>query len=236
MIDGGASVRALAQVRAAYDVARRAFAACYRPNHKPFICHLVGTAGALAVWGQRPDVIAAGMLHSAYLFWDFGDGAREASGAKRRFVKRRVGAEVDALIAKYTEYDWSGPLERYVTAVRNGTCDRDVMLIKLADLCDECVDAGPRFSPSKPLEFGLPHNADARELAADLAGTLAGSAARSHLAVVLETCCRATPPASLVTSDRSFHQITMNVTGKSRPHIRLRLRRIAAAFGRKRAA
>jgi len=236
MIDAGATNAALAQTRTAYDLARHLFAGCYRPNHKPFICHLVGTAGALALWGQPVEVVAAGLLHSAYLFRDFGDGTPGVVGVKRRTVKRLLGAEVDALIAKYTEQKWVGTIDQLATAVRDSTCDARIALLKLADLCDECVDAGPQFSPAKPLEFGLPHNADARERAADLAGALAGPKARSHFAVLLETSCRAAAPAPLVTRDRSFHEIA---AGGSRPpqhSIRLRLRRLADAFGRKRAA
>jgi hypothetical protein len=232
MIDAGASHEALAQVRAAYDLARQLFAGCYRPSHKPFVCHLVGTAGALALWGQRPEMIAAGLLHSAYLFRDFGDGAQGAGGMKRRIVRHRVGAEVDRLVATYTEQNWKASLATFAAATRNGACDRDVMLLKLADLCDDCCDAGPHYAPQKALAFGLPHDADARELAADLAGQLAGPAARSHFAVVLETSARATAPAPLVTRDRSFHEIGGAEPRQRRLRIRLRLPRL----GGKRAA
>lgn len=236
MIDAGASEAALAKTRMAYDLARHLFAGCYRPSHKPFVCHLVGTAGALALWGQPVEVIAAGLLHSAYLFRDFGDGSPEAGGVKRRTVRRLLGADVDALIAKYTEQSWPGTVDQLAAAVRDDRCDPRVALIKLADVCDDCVDAGAQFSPAKPLEFGLPHNADARERAADLAGALAGPKARSHLAVLLETSCRAAAPAPLVTRDRSFHEIAAGSNRPPQHHIRLRLRRLADAFGRKRAA
>jgi hypothetical protein len=236
MIDGGASEASLRQVRASYDLARRLFVGCFRPSHKPFICHLLGTAGALAIWKQRPELIAAGLLHSAYLFGDFRDGTRGASPAKRRLVKKHVGADAEALVARYTEQIWDGTLDDRLAAARRGACDRDVWLLKLADLCDECADAGPLFSPQKRLEFRLPHDAAAREQAAELAGVLAGPAARSHFAVVLETSCRAAVPAALTTTDRAFHRYVASAEGRERPHIRLRLRRFAAILGRKRAA
>jgi hypothetical protein len=236
MIAVGASEVALTQVRAAYDLARRLFVGCYRPSHKPFICHLVGAAGALATWKQRPDLIAAGLLHSAYMFGDFREGTRGVTSAKRRFVKKHVGAGAEALVAKYSEHSWNQSLDECLAAARNGTCDSDALLLKLADLCDECLDSGPLFSPVKPLEYNLPHDAAAREMAAELAGVLAGPAARSHLAVVLETSCRTAVPAALVTADRSFHRFVAAADDLARPRIRLRLRRFAAALGRKRAA
>ena len=60
LLDRGFEEPSLGQVRAAYELARRLFAGCYRPSHKPFVCHLVGTAGALAIWGQPADVVTAG--------------------------------------------------------------------------------------------------------------------------------------------------------------------------------
>src|SRR5262249_32631574 len=63
MMEGGADEKSLAQVRAAYDLARRFFAGYHRPSHKPFLCHLVGTAGALTQWRQASHVVVAGLLH-----------------------------------------------------------------------------------------------------------------------------------------------------------------------------
>jgi hypothetical protein len=235
MIDAGATNDALAMTRSAYDLARELFVGYYRPSHKPFICHLVGVAGALATWGQAPPVIVAGLLHSAYLFGSFADGTRGITGPRRKIVAGRVGAEAEALVAKYTQYDWTGSLDDCTNAVRTGVCEREVMLLKLADLCDECVDAGPHYSPVKPLEFGLPHNAEACASAAGLVGILANAQARKHFASVLEACRRFAAPAPLVTSDRSFHVV--NSAGEApRRRIRLRLRRLADAWGRKRAA
>jgi hypothetical protein len=235
MIDAGATDEALAMTRAAYDLAREVFAGFYRPSHKPFICHLVGTAGALATWGRPPHVICAGMLHSAYLFGTLGDGSRGMTAAKRKIVAGRVGAAAEALIAAYTEQSWTGPLDQFIEAVRLGSCAREVMLLKLADTCDDCLDAGPRFAPQKPLAFGLPDNPEACASAAALVGLLCGQHAKTHCASVLEASRRFTAPASLVTSDRSFHVVSP-AGDTPRRRIRLRLRRLADAWGRKRSA
>jgi hypothetical protein len=235
MIDAGAADEALAMTRAAYDLARELFAGCYRPSHKPFICHLVGTAGALAVWEQPPHAIAAGLLHSAYLFGNFGDGTRGVSDAKRKLVSSRIGARAEELIADYTQCPWSGSLDECVHAVRKGACQPDVTLLKLADLCDDCLDAGPHFSPVKPLEFGLPHDAKACASAAGLVGELVNARARRHFASVLDACRRFSAPAPLVTSDRSFHVVSP-VGESPRRRIGLRLRRLTDAWGRKRSA
>jgi hypothetical protein len=235
MIDAGATNEALAMTRAAYDLAREIFPGCYRPSHKPFICHLVGTAGALATWGEPPHVIGAGLLHSAYLFGNLGDGSRGMNAGKRKIVAGRVGVAAEALIAAYTEQSWSGPLDQFVEAVRTGACTREVMLLKLADTYDECIDAGPRFAPQKQLSFGLPDNAEACASASGLVAILCGQHAREQFAAVLEATRRFTAPAPLVTNDRSFHVVS-TAGEPPRRRIRLRLRRLADAWGRKRAA
>ena len=45
LITRGASEADLEQIRISYDTARILFGDCFRPNHKPFLCHLIGTAG-----------------------------------------------------------------------------------------------------------------------------------------------------------------------------------------------
>ena len=235
MIGAGASHEALTLVRAAYDLARQQFAGCYRPSHKPFICHLVGAAGALALWEQPPHVIAAGLLHSTYLFGNFGDGSRGITAAKRKVIAGRVGADAEALVATYAACDWAS-LDDCLRALRAGACPREVLLLKLADIADECCDAGAQYAPVKPLEFSLPHDARARQRAADLVGELAGPRARSQFAAILEDCASSAAPAPLLTADRSFHEIRTAASPSPRRRIRLRLRRLAETWGRKRAA
>ena len=74
LIEAGWSEHDLARARAAHDLSCELFAGCYRPSNKAFIAHLVGTASALAAWGEPPDTVLAGLLHSSYLYGDFGDG------------------------------------------------------------------------------------------------------------------------------------------------------------------
>jgi (p)ppGpp synthase/HD superfamily hydrolase len=71
MQDAEYSTQDLVLVDRAYRLAMQLFAGHYRPNNKPFIAHLVGTASILAAVHQPAFVVAAGLLHSAYwLGWD----------------------------------------------------------------------------------------------------------------------------------------------------------------------
>lgn len=236
LIAAGASEASLVQTRAAYDLARRLFVGAYRPSHKPFVCHLVGVAGALAEWEQGSDVIVAGLLHSAYLYGNFGDGTRGVTAAKRRVVRNRVGVAAEAYIEQYTKAAREQPLSRIVADLQAGSINRTVLLLKLADLCDECLDAGPRYSPAKPLEFGLPDDREARRTVLEILASLAGTDARDHLASVFAELDATTLPASLVTPDRSYHVLAPGVDELRRSRIRLRLRKFARGLTGKRAA
>ncbi len=79
----------LRQVQAAYALAMTIFAGHYRPNHKSFLAHLVGTASILAAHDADATIVAAGLLHSAYSHGEFGDGSRGMTAAKRRTVRAR---------------------------------------------------------------------------------------------------------------------------------------------------
>ena len=207
LIEQGASEADLALTRTAYDLARQLFSNCYRPSHKPFVAHLVGVAGALALWGEPIETVVAGMLHSAYLYGDYGDGQRGVTEMRRRKTRDRIGQRAEELICGYTSATWTMLLEQLRAEVTAGEIDRTIVVIKLADLCDDCCDAGPQFSTGKPLEFGLPGDRDSRQPVLDLLATLAGAAAKAHFARLLAENDAFIAPAVLQSPDRSFHVV-----------------------------
>ena len=56
----------LALVASGYELAMEICGASFRPNGKPFMCHLVGTASIVASWVAPVDEVVCGLLHSAY--------------------------------------------------------------------------------------------------------------------------------------------------------------------------
>src|SRR5262249_6068970 len=91
----------------AYELAMRLLAGCFRGSGKPFLAHAVGTASVLGSVRARVPVVSAGLLHAAYTLGEFGNGWRGASPAKRAEVRRAVGSEVEELVTRYTELEWS---------------------------------------------------------------------------------------------------------------------------------
>ncbi len=207
LIDLNATEANLALAREAYDLARQLFSTCYRPSHKPFVAHLIGVSGALALWGEPVESVVAGMLHSAYLYGDYGDGAQGATETRRRMTRGRVGEKAEQLVYDYTMAKWPRLPEKWLAEVASGHLDRTVVAIKLADLCDECCDAGPHYAKGKPLEFGLPGDRDARQQVLDLVGTLVGASAKAHFQRILSAGDGFLPPDVLCSTDRSFHVV-----------------------------
>jgi (p)ppGpp synthase/HD superfamily hydrolase len=127
----------LRRVRDAHALAKLLFSARYRGSGKPFLAHLVGTAGILAAHGADVGTVCAGLVHAAYLQGDFGLRGRRGAAARRR-VARAIGAEAEEIVWRYTTSSWEAP-----------GADPRVLLVRLANELEETLDLnllyeGPR--------------------------------------------------------------------------------------------
>jgi len=134
----------LALVRRAYDLAVRLFTAKYRGSGKPLLAHLVGTAGVLASLRAPAPLVAAGVLHAAYIFGDFGDARGGATAAKRDTLRKEAGADVEDIIARYDALRWdASSIEEIHASVRDlAPADRGVLLLRLANELEDHLDLG----------------------------------------------------------------------------------------------
>lgn len=122
-------------VAGAYTLALDLFTCLFQPPGKPFLDHLVGTASVLASLHAAAKLVAAGVLHAAYVEGDFGGIGAGLSKARRARVRRTVGVEVEAYVARYTTLEWS---TQTIPALRDDveTCapiDRAILLMRLAN-------------------------------------------------------------------------------------------------------
>lgn len=90
-----------------YDSALQVFAGRFRGSGKPFLAHLVGTASILATLQASVNVVAAALLHAAYIDGEYGTDHRGMTDAKRDLVRCIVGIETEELIAGYTALKWN---------------------------------------------------------------------------------------------------------------------------------
>lgn len=214
MLAAGWSEEDLTPIRAGYDVARQLFGQSYRPSHKPFVAHLIGTASALVRWEERPAIVLAGLLHSVYLYGDFGDGQRGASPHRREFLVKQFGFETEQLVFHYTN-NRGTQLEQIA--------DRDLRVLELADLLDELCDAGPAFATGKPLaELSRPN---ASEEIQEVARQTLHSACAEDFRAAFALLESARVPGALKSSDRSSSRVVPGITELRRSKTALRLQR-----------
>lgn len=129
----------------AYAIAIRLFAGIYLPSGKMFLDHLVGTASILASLHAPVEIVAAGLLHAAYFFGDFGSIQKGISKAKRAELRGVVGDEVEEYVAKYDRLLWTWENVQKVHANLSSdldAVDRQVLLIRLANELEHELDLG----------------------------------------------------------------------------------------------
>ncbi len=128
----------------AYKLAISLFTGYFRGNGKTFIAHLVGTASILTSLKAPVEVVAAGLLHAAYLQGDFGDVKKGISNKRREQIRLAVGPDIEEYIAKYTALPWN---EDHISAIAPtlntlNLGDRQVILMRLANELEDHLDGG----------------------------------------------------------------------------------------------
>jgi len=175
------------RIKAAHDFVSAHFAGWFRASGKPFIAHLIGTAGVLAALRARTPVIAAGLGHAIYAQGELPAASARSLRLMRARVRRALGDEVEALIARYDAFQWRAA-ELPALRGRLGAlspADREVVLMRLANELDDhwdlaalhcanadarrrAIDAGLRLSVDIARDLGQPELASRLERAFDL--------------------------------------------------------------------
>jgi (p)ppGpp synthase/HD superfamily hydrolase len=148
----GYSEADLATVARSYELSMALFPGTYRASGKPFLAHLVGTAGIIATLRARAPVVATGLLHAAYTHGEFGNGWLGVSNAKRARVRAAVGPEIEDLVARYTALRWAPatiPAIRARLDAMTGL-ERDVLLVRLANELEDHLDLGILYPGDVP--------------------------------------------------------------------------------------
>ena len=179
----------LTRIAMAYEIAATRCSAMYRPNGKPFVCHLVGTASILYSVGAPMTVVTAGLLHSVYKHGDFGRGAGRFRKKERTDLRRAVGDAVEDLVYRYTHFEWDhSRLDEMVDRLPSlSDRSRDVLLMRLADLLDDHVDLGRLYERSASKEAERRGRRDSYSRLARAAGYPELAAAMDRFSADMET-------------------------------------------------
>ena len=201
LLRNGYSGTDVRQIQLTYDVTMRLFTGIFVSSGKTFLEHSVGTAAVLGAFRAPIEVVAAGLLHAAYAYGDFGDGRRGIADRKRLYIRQAVGREVEEYVARYTILAWNIATSRAIRD-RIATLDdieRHVVLMRLANHVEHLLDLGHRHSdPTFYIERNDP-------IMADIANKLGYPALAAELMRVSQENISSTLPAELSShSDRVF--------------------------------
>ncbi len=140
----GYSEKEISYIRDIYEFGMQLFNNRFRGSGKYFLAHLVGTASILVSLRTSINVIAAGLLHAAYIYGEFGTGVTGITPEKQERVRYYLGSQTEELIARYTFLKWNRttiPLI-YRRINRLESVERDVLLIRLANELEDHLDVG----------------------------------------------------------------------------------------------
>jgi GT2 family glycosyltransferase len=146
----GYGAQPLRAIESACDLATLISDGLYRPDGRPFLNHVIGTASALAHFGLKADIVLAGLLHAAYSHRPPWMSTDEVS----RYLAS--GGQSDQIVRDLTG------VKALLTAADVGEDVRadQLTLAQAAALCVEAANeadlrlAGEYRACGRPLEFG----------------------------------------------------------------------------------
>ena len=226
----------LGLLRRGYDLALQLFADAYRTSRRPFVAHLVGTASTLLAWNQRPALVAAGLLHSAYMLGHFADGQREVTKARRALLIRALGTEAEHLVYDYTLTKNEDQLLQWCQAPDLTAKDRDLATLQLANLYDDCCDGEPLVAPTKHRTLELPWNPEARQAVLRLAQRAVGEVASAAMSQQFTELDSWKLPDCLRIEKRPSRRVIAGIAELRQPAMRRYINRIFQLVRKNRAA
>jgi uncharacterized protein DUF6817 len=140
----GCSSAELRLVRDAYALAMQLCTGLYTGSGKPTLAHEVGTASLALRHGGSLELVAAGLLHGAYIVGDFGHCRLQVTAAKRKTVRDVIGERAEALVYELKHLPWDA---QRIAAFADGASrlselERDVLRLKLLEELDHLLDYG----------------------------------------------------------------------------------------------
>jgi (p)ppGpp synthase/HD superfamily hydrolase len=201
----------VARIKAAHDFVARCFAGWFRASGKPFISHLIGTAGILGALRARTPVVVAGLSHAIFTQGELPAATARSPRLMRAQVRRELGDEAEDLVARYDALEWNA---RALPGLRArlpamAPVDREVVLMRLANELDDHLDLAVLYYP----------NADGRQGRISSGLRLAGDIAKDlgflELAGSLDRAFDATLTASVPSALRTSHAASYSVAPAS---------------------
>ena len=142
-------------VRRTYEFAMLLFTGVFLPSGRGFIDHLVGTASILVSLHSPVVVVAAALMHAAYLHGDFGGARKGVSEGKREEVRDALGEDVEDYVYRYERLRWwtdQAIQTAHDNAAHLSPVDRQVLLIRIANELEHQLDLGNFYYAESEIE------------------------------------------------------------------------------------
>jgi hypothetical protein len=172
-------------------------------------------------------MVGAGLLHSAYLLGNFGDGRDGITQSRRNVVAEAIGKEAEQLVHGYTCTKSEEQLANWCATLNLTPHERDLATLQLANLYDDCRDGEPLFATSKRRALGLPWDAAARQAVLGLAEHAVGAVAVAALGGRFQELDAFDLPRCLVNESRPPRRIVPGVAALRQPVV---VRYVRSAF------
>lgn len=171
LIRAGMPEDGLVRVRAACDLANELYSGYFHADGKPFLCHGVAVASAVAHLGLSEAMVVTAVLHNVYGNGDFGDGLRYTiSPARRARVRARVGVDVEERLVRFFHSRLRDARTEALEVEHMSESDRELLLLDLADHFEKYADGALAYYGDFQWirDFDEPHAEWLQDLAARL--------------------------------------------------------------------
>jgi GT2 family glycosyltransferase len=144
----GSSDDELNSLADAFERAQMLANAGYRPCGRPFLNHLVGTAGVLLRYGFRAETVAAGMLHAAYTHCPPINGGAPAAVAQIEALLAGRNSPIERRVRAYTQRELVSTVmqDDQVQHVPMSVFDAEILAIAAANEIDMHLSGEVRYT------------------------------------------------------------------------------------------
>ena len=133
----------LRAVQKSFSFSNRVFSGVHHACGKPFICHLVGTASAVAAMDMRVEMVCAGLAHALFEPGLFQKRRRPA------MLEAEFGPSVYRLIAAFGQFRWDDETIAAFAAQPSSANEsfRSMLILRLAHEMDDIANMGLGHGP-----------------------------------------------------------------------------------------
>lgn len=137
----------LRAVQKSFAFSNRVFSGVHHACGKPLICHLVGTASAVAVMDMRVEMVCAGLAHALFAHGMVPDGK---TGGNQVLLEAEFGPPTYRLIAAFGKFRWDdSTIAGYAAQSASANESfRSMLILRLAAQIDDAANMGLMLGPA----------------------------------------------------------------------------------------